>query len=107
MQKVHAEHIASYSQQMQEQRNHRTASRAKGMKRSAQNSGKTHRSGIIPNQKEVRGRIQDVKVHPQNQGVHIWERVLKALRSHDKIACRDWSDPPIGLDERCYHKRWS
>jgi len=105
--KVHAVQIANYDAEMSAKRKGKSAKMASGPKTAANNHRKRQQPGTVPNQKEVKRRIDEVKAHQRNQRQSIFERVLDLFGSHDKVTYRDWNDHPASFDTRHYHKRWS
>jgi len=105
--KVHAVQIAAYDAEMSAKRKGKSAKRASGPKTAANNHRRRQQPGTVPNQKEVKRRIDEVKAHQRNQRQSIFERVLDLFGSHDKMTHRDWNTHPADFDARHCHKRWS
>ena len=104
---LHGVQLAAYDSDIAGKRNRKSAKRASGPRTAHNNRKKQPSPGTVPNQQEVRKRIDQVKAHLHNDGLMLLDRLKYFFEEGEKAFDRNWNHHPAGFDDRHYHKRWS
>jgi GH24 family phage-related lysozyme (muramidase) len=97
----------AYYKEINAKRNPKSVKRASGPRAAHNNRKKQLASGAVPNQQEIRRRIDQVKAHLCNDGLLLLDRLKVFFEESEKVIERDWNHHLAGFDDKHYHKRWS